>query len=89
MLHRDPPAGEALHALLDWETEAVLALAQDWGTVDLSHRKLAHRGSRLGAVFVAESTVLRGLTAAGAHLPGLPRVPGKQAKTPWPDWLVR
>ncbi len=82
-----PLAGEALHALLDWETEAVVALAREWGTVDRSHRKLAHRGSRLGRVFVAESTVLRVLTAGGAHLPGLPRVTGKRAKTPWPDWV--
>ncbi|MQA17353.1 MAG: integrase, partial [Pseudonocardiaceae bacterium] len=82
-----PPTGEALHALLGWETDAVLELAKDWGRVDLSHRKLAHRGSRLDAVFVAESTVLRVLTAAGMHLPGLPQVRQKRPKTPWPDWV--
>lgn len=82
-----PQPGEALHALLDWETDAVVDLAKEWGRVDLSHRKLAHRGSRLGAVFVAESTVLRVLTAAGMHLPGLPQVREKRAKTPWPDWV--
>jgi transposase InsO family protein len=82
-----PAPGEALHALLDWEIDAVIALAKDWGQVDLSHRKLAHRGSRLGAVFVAESTCLRVLTAAGEHLPGLPQVREKRAKTPWPEWV--
>lgn len=82
-----PPAGEALHALLDWEKDAVVELAEQWAQTDLSHRKLAHRGSRLGAVFVAESTVLRVLTAAGMHLPGLPQVREKRGKTPWPDWV--
>jgi transposase InsO family protein len=38
-------------------------------------------------VFVAESTVLRVLTAAGMHLPGLPTVREKRGKTPWPDWV--
>lgn len=82
-----PTPGEALHALLDWEKTAITELATTWGRVDLSHRKLAHRGSRLGAVFVAESTVLRVLTAAGMHLPGLPVVRDRRAKTPWPDWV--
>lgn len=82
-----PPPGEALHALLDWEKDAIVELAQAWGRVDLSHRKLAHRGSRLGRVFVAESTVLRVLTAAGMHLPGLPQLREPRGKTPWPDWV--
>lgn len=82
-----PVPGEALHALLDWERDAVVELAQRWGQIDLSHRKLAHRGSRLGRVFVAESTVLRVLTAAGMHLPGLPVVRERRGKTPWPDWI--
>ena len=82
-----PVPGEALHALLDWERDAVVELAKRWGQIDLSHRKLAHRGSRLGRVFVAESTVLRVLTAAGMHLPGLPVVRERRGKTPWPDWV--
>lgn len=82
-----PVSGEALHALLDWEKQAVVQLARDWGRVDLSHRKLAHRGSRLGAVHVAESTVLRVLAAAGMHLPGIPKLRERRGKTPWPDWV--
>lgn len=82
-----PPAGEALHALLDWERDAILALARAWAAIDLSHRKLAHRGSRLDQVFVAESTVLRVLTAAGMHLPGIPPARERRSKTPWPDWV--
>jgi transposase InsO family protein len=82
-----PAPGEALHALLDWEIDAIVELAKTWAEIDFSHRKLAHRGSRLSRVFVGESTVLRVLTAAGMHLPGLPQVREKRAKTPWPDWV--
>ena len=40
-----------LHALLDWEREAIIKVVQEWGEIDRSHRKLAHRGSlaRCGA----------------------------------------
>ncbi|MGH3632191.1 MAG: integrase core domain-containing protein [Sciscionella sp.] len=80
-----PVPGEALHALLGWERDAIIEVAKAWESVDLSHRKLAHRGSYLDRVFVAESTVLRVLTAAGMNLPGLPpRTP--RPKTPWPEW---
>ena len=82
-----PVAGEALHALLDWEKDAIVELAKTWSQIDLSHRKLAHRGSRLNTVFVAESSVLRVLTAAGMHLPGLPVVREPRGKTPWPAWV--
>jgi putative transposase len=74
-----------VHALLDWEREAILTLAEDWGEIDRSHRKLAHRGSRLEIVHVSESTVWRVLVAAGVVLPAAPaREP--RAKTPWPAW---
>ena len=74
------------HALLDHEREAIVELFEAWGEVDRSHRKLAHRGSRLGLVHVSESTVLRVLAAEGLVLAGNPRrepVP----RRPWPDWL--
>lgn len=51
-----PVVGEVLHALLDWEKAAIIALAADWEKIDLSHRKLAHRGSRLDLVYVSESS---------------------------------
>lgn len=82
-----PPTGEALHALLDWEKTAIVHVAKTWGQVDLSHRKLAHRGSRLEQVYVSESTVLRVLSEAGMRLPGLPQVRERRGKTPWPDWV--
>lgn len=80
-----PPTGEVLHALLDWEKDAIVVLAKNWERVDLSHRKLAHRGSRLDIVYVSESSVLRVLTEAGVRLPGLPR-PQPRARKPFPDW---
>ena len=74
-----------MHALLDWEREAILELAEKWGEIDLSHRKLADRGSRLELVHVSESTVWRVLVAAGVILPAAPaREP--RVKTPWPEW---
>jgi putative transposase len=80
-----PGPAEALHALLDWEREAIVKVADDWGEIDRSHRKLAHRGSRLGVVHVSESTVLRVLEAAGMRLPGTPSREPRPAR-PWPDW---
>jgi hypothetical protein len=80
-----PGPEQPLHALLDWEKEAIVKLAAQWGEVDLSHRKLAHRGSRLDLVHVSESTLLRVLIAAGVHLP----VRGTREPRParaWPDW---
>jgi transposase InsO family protein len=81
-----PPAGEALHALLDWEREQIVEVAKQWQRVDLSHRKLAHRASRLGRVFASESTFLRVLAWAGMRLPGIPR-PSGSVKKDWPEWL--
>jgi putative transposase len=80
------PGGAPVHALLPAEREAILALYDTWGQIDRSHRKLAHRGSRLDLVHVSESTVLRELGAEGLVLPGNPpREP--TPRTPWPDWL--
>ncbi|MDP9444201.1 MAG: DDE-type integrase/transposase/recombinase [Actinomycetota bacterium] len=78
--------GHPVHGLLDAEREAIVALFESWGEIDRSHRKLAHRGSRLDVVHVSESTVRRVLADHGMVLPGpAPREP--VAKTPWPDWL--
>jgi len=82
-----PPGGHPLHGLLGWEREAIIALFGDWGQIDRSHRKLAHRGSRLGLVHVSESTVLRVLGAEGLVIEGPPaREP--VPRSPWPDWLT-
>ena len=74
-----------VHALLDWEREAIVKLAEEWGDIDRSHRKLAHRGSRLGVVHVSESTVLRVLEAVGMRLPAAPAREPRPPR-PWPDW---
>jgi putative transposase len=48
------PRGHPLHGLLAWERAAVVELFDAWGEIDRSHRKLAHRGSRIGLVHVSE-----------------------------------
>jgi putative transposase len=80
-----PGPDTRLHALLGWEKDAIVKLAEEWGEVDRSHRKLAHRGSRLDLVHVSESTVLRVLVAAGLHLPALPGREPRPARM-WPAW---
>jgi len=85
-MRSEPEGGSPVHGILPAEREAILALYEEWGQIDRSHRKLAHRGSRLDLVHVSESTVLRVLTAEGIVLPGNPpREP--IPRTPWPDWL--
>lgn len=74
-----------LHALLEWERAAIVKLAEQWGEIDRSHRKLAHRGSRLELVYVSESTVLRVLIAEGVHLPERP-ARERRARRPFPEW---
>lgn len=63
----------APHALLPWERAAIVKIAEEWLQIDRSHRKLAHRGSRLDAFFASESTVLRVLRAAGITVVERPR----------------
>ncbi len=38
------PGGHPVHGLLAWEADAILALFDEWGEIDGSYRKLAHRG---------------------------------------------
>src|SRR4051794_26245155 len=67
-----PPVGAAVHRLLVWEEQAILDLIEQWGWVDRSHRKLAHRGSYTGTVFVSASTLLRVALKHRVELPGEP-----------------
>jgi transposase InsO family protein len=66
------PVGDAVHRLPASEEQAILDLIEQWGFVDRSHRKLAHRGSYTGTVFVAPSTLLRVALKHQVVLPGEP-----------------
>lgn len=80
-----PPGGAPVHGLLDDEVQQILVLFDEWGETDRSHRKLAHRGSYLGRVWVSPSTVRRVLFLADKHFRPLPK-PGRSAKRPFPAW---
>jgi putative transposase len=69
------PGGNPVHRLLAWEEQAILELIEEWGWVDRSHRKLAHRGSYIGKVFVSPSTLLRVALRHDVALPGEPARP--------------
>jgi putative transposase len=75
-----------MHGLLDEEASEILALFDEWGETDRSHRKLAHRGSYLGRVWVSPSSVRRVLFLADKHFRPLPR-PGRSARKPFPGWV--
>ncbi|WP_423917387.1 integrase [Candidatus Poriferisodalis sp.] len=79
------PGGNPIHGLLEWEQAEIVTLFDDWGDIDRSHRKLAHRGSYEQRVWVSPSTVDRVLSRHGLALQGDPR-PARSAKTPWPAW---
>jgi putative transposase len=81
------PGGTVVHALLPAEIDAIVAVAETWGPVDGSHRKLAHRGSYENLVWVSPSTFRRVLAARGLTLPERPR-PSRAVRAPWPIWLV-
>ena len=78
------PGGGAVHGLLAWEEQAILDLIEQWGWVDRSHRKLAHRGSYTATVFVSPSTVLRVALKHQVVLPGEPFRP-RPPKPPFPE----
>ena len=64
-----------------------MEIAEQWGPVDRSHRKLAHRGSYQCLVWVSPSTFRRVLAAHGLVLAQQP-APPRRVRTPWPPWLV-
>ncbi|MGZ6590173.1 MAG: integrase core domain-containing protein [Solirubrobacteraceae bacterium] len=79
-----PPIGDAVHRILDWEEQAILELIEEWGPTDRSHRKLAHRGSYTGTVFVSPSTLLRIALKPRVELPG-ERFRPRPPKPPFPE----
>jgi putative transposase len=79
------PGGNPVHGLLDEEIIQILALFERWGPIDRSHRKLAHRGSYLGWVWVSPSSVRRVLEAHGLRL-RRPKRPARSQRRPFPEW---
>ncbi|MGH3467694.1 MAG: integrase core domain-containing protein [Thermocrispum sp.] len=80
-----PPGGNPSHGLLADEVDEIVALFHDWGEVDRSHRKLAHRGSYLKRVWVSPASVRRVLAGQGLVLRPPPR-PGRSQRRPLPEW---
>ncbi len=80
------PGGSPMHGLLAEEVEQILALFEEWGETDRSHRKLAHRGSYLGRLWVSPSSVRRVLSLADKHFRPLPKS-GKSHRRPFPTWV--
>ena len=76
-----------MHTLLAGEVKEVSEIAERWGPVDRSHRKLAHRGSYQHRVWVSPSTFRRVLAAHGLVLPQAPPR-RREPKRPRPAWLV-
>ena len=79
------PGGGAVHSILESEEREILALFDEWGDTDRSHRKLAHRGSYLHRVWVSPSTVRRVLHLADRHFRPLPK-PGPSKRKRFPEW---
>ena len=73
-----------MHGLRPEEVTAILELFETWGEVDRSHRKLAHRGSYIGRVWVSPATVRRVLAAHGLVLKRPRRV--RSERRPFPEW---
>lgn len=80
------PGGNPMHGLLAEEIAEIVAIYHEWGEVDRSHRKLAHRGSYTERVWVSPASVQRILAAQGLVLNPPPR-PGTSARNPFPDWV--
>lgn len=79
------PGGVAVNKLLADEVAQILAVFDQWGERDRSHRRLAHRGSYLSRFWASPSTVRRVLIEADKHFRPLPR-PVKGDRRPFPDW---
>ena len=84
-LEDERPGGRPVHGLRPEEVSAILELFETWGDVDRSHRKLAHRGSYLGLVWVSPATVRRVLAAHGLVLQRPRRVKHPERR-PFPEW---
>jgi transposase InsO family protein len=80
------PGGNPVHGLTPGEEDEIVAVFNDWGDIDRSHRKLAHRGSWLGRFWADPSTVRRVLERKGLRF-RQPRREGRSQRRPWPEWV--
>ena len=79
------PGGRPVHAITPGEEAAIVAVFEAHQLTDRSHRKLAHRGSYEGLVWVSESTFRRVLAAHRLRI-RVPRRAGRSERAPFPDW---
>ena len=79
------PGGIAVNSLLAEEVTQILAVFEEWGERDRSHRRLAHRGSYVGRFWASPSTVRRVLIESDKHFLSLPR-PARGERKPFPSW---
>lgn len=86
-LDDETAGGHAVHGLLEAEKAEIVAVFEEWGEVDRSHRKLAHRGSYLHRVWVSPSSVKRVLAEHGLHVRRPPRA-GTSVRRPFPAWAT-
>ena len=85
-LDDSPGGGRGVHAITPAEQQAMLELFDAWGDIDGGYRKLAHRGSYEGLVWVSPSTLYRVLADQGLVLPARPQRSPAPAR-PMPDWV--
>jgi transposase InsO family protein len=79
------PGGQPVHAITPAEEAAVVRVFEAHQLTDRSHRKLAHRGSYEGVVWVSESTVRRVLAKHELRIRA-PRRAGRSERQPFPEW---
>ena len=80
------PGGSPVHGLTPDEQDEIVAVFNEWGDIDRSHRKLAHRGSWLGRFWADPSTVRRVLERRDLRFRG-PKRQRRSARRPWPAWV--
>ena len=80
------PGGSAVHGLTPDEQDGIVAVFNEWGDIDSSHRKLAHRGSWLGRFWADPSTVRRVLECRDLRFRG-PKRHARSPRRPWPAWV--
>lgn len=79
------PGGSPVHGITPAEADEIVAVFNEWGDIDRSHRKLAHRGSWLGRFWADPSTVRRVLERRDLRFRA-PKREGRSQRRPWPNW---